>query len=561
MKYFFCGNISLLLVLLSANLHSDLGPYIYKYSKYPSHSNNGTIGLIQMPSARFMPEGSVAFNLSNVDPYQRGSIIGTPFNWFEASYQYTDVDNALYSLSPEFSGDQTYKDKSFDAKFLLLKESNYFPAIAFGARDLAGTGVFSAEYLVASKRLNNFDFTLGIGWGTFSDHGIKNPFRYIDDEFETRDVSSNETQGGEFSIGNYLSGKDVGIFGGVEVYLPNFRGARFKVEYDSTDYEKEGFPFGKQSFNFAFKNVRQPSSKVNFGVVYPISDNFHLKLFHVKGHTLSFGFSFQGDFGKKTPLIKKKDSHIEVPDKEIYKIVTTRSDENLYKASLLHLNPRELKLQTAQVSDDTLKVAYSQSKHASWMRSTGRVLRVIDEIAPEKIKTIEVGNVNGGLGMFKMKIDRDDFSQNLNSNTPLVALKDAEITPFNYVREDYDFTPRVEFPQLFWSIVPTLRMQIGGPDGFFFGNVRLSGKAELSLARNISVKASASYGLTDNFEDLKLLSDSVLPHVRTDIVSYLREGRGLTLDTLQVDRFFKFGDDFYSIFDSMLFASRDLKSL
>ena len=99
-----------------------------------------------MPSARFMPEGSVAFNLSNVDPYQRGSIIGTPFNWFEASYQYTDVDNALYSLSPEFSGDQTYKDKSFDAKFLLLKESNYFPAIAFGARDLAGTGVFSPEY-------------------------------------------------------------------------------------------------------------------------------------------------------------------------------------------------------------------------------------------------------------------------------------------------------------------------------------------------------------------------------------------------------------------------------
>ena len=161
--------------------------------------------------------------MSNVDPYQRGSIIGTPFNWFEASYQYTDVDNALYSLSPEFSGDQTYKDKSFDAKFLLLKESNYFPAIAFGARDLAGTGVFQLNTSCLEK-FNNFDFTLGIGWGTFSDHGIKNPFRYIDDEFATRDVSSNETQGGEFSIENYLSGKDVGIFGGVEVYLPNFRG-------------------------------------------------------------------------------------------------------------------------------------------------------------------------------------------------------------------------------------------------------------------------------------------------------------------------------------------------
>ena len=190
-----------------------------------------------------------------------------------------------------------------------------------------------------------------------------------------------------------------------------------------------------------------------------------------------------------------------------------------YKASLLHLNPRDLKLQTAQVTDNTLTVVYSQSKHASWMRSTGRVLRVLDEISPEKIKTFEVGNVNGGLGMFKVKIDRDDFAQNINTNTPLVALKDVEITPFNYQREEYDFTPKVEFPQLFWSIVPTLRMQLGGPDGFFFGNLRLSGKAEVSLARNFSVKASASYGLTDNFANLKLASDSVLPHVRTDIVS------------------------------------------
>ena len=94
-------------LVFSINAFADLSNYIYPYSKYPSHSNNGTVGLIQMPTARLMPEGSVAFNFSNVDPYQRGSIIGTPFNWFEASYQYTNVDNALYSLSPEFSGDQT----------------------------------------------------------------------------------------------------------------------------------------------------------------------------------------------------------------------------------------------------------------------------------------------------------------------------------------------------------------------------------------------------------------------------------------------------------------------
>ena len=137
------------ILLLSLNVPADLSNYIYPYSKYPSHSNNGTIGLIQMPTARFMPEGSVAFNFSNVDPYQRGSIIGTPFNWFEASYQYTDVDNALYSLSPEFSGDQTYKDKSFNLKLKLIEETENFPELSIGFRDFIGTGKFSGEYIVS----------------------------------------------------------------------------------------------------------------------------------------------------------------------------------------------------------------------------------------------------------------------------------------------------------------------------------------------------------------------------------------------------------------------------
>ncbi|STL49430.1 putative lipoprotein [Escherichia coli] len=33
------------------------------------------------------------------------------------------------------------------------------------ARDIGGTGLFDAEYLVASKAWGPFDFTLGLGWG------------------------------------------------------------------------------------------------------------------------------------------------------------------------------------------------------------------------------------------------------------------------------------------------------------------------------------------------------------------------------------------------------------
>ena len=60
----------------------------------------------------------------------------------EASFQYTDINNELYSDDFNFSGNQTFKDKSFDAKFKILNEGDYLPSVTLGFRDLGGTGRF-----------------------------------------------------------------------------------------------------------------------------------------------------------------------------------------------------------------------------------------------------------------------------------------------------------------------------------------------------------------------------------------------------------------------------------
>src|SRR5439155_7962965 len=85
------------------------------------------------------------------------------------------------------SGTQSYKDKSFDAKFRLWRESASVPEIALGLRDLAGTGLFSSEYLVGSKRFGAFDWHLGLGWGYLGGHGsLRNPFSVLSSKFDTR---------------------------------------------------------------------------------------------------------------------------------------------------------------------------------------------------------------------------------------------------------------------------------------------------------------------------------------------------------------------------------------
>ena len=56
-----------MLCCASENAHAQLADYIYPYFDQPSYSNYGTVGLIQMPTARLQPAGSLAFSFSNID--------------------------------------------------------------------------------------------------------------------------------------------------------------------------------------------------------------------------------------------------------------------------------------------------------------------------------------------------------------------------------------------------------------------------------------------------------------------------------------------------------------
>ncbi|MEG2568008.1 MAG: YjbH domain-containing protein, partial [Acinetobacter sp.] len=129
---------------------------------FPTQSDFGGVGLLQMPTARMAPEGEFSFNYMDNQEYRRWSLSMQPFDWLEATLRYTDIRTRLYSNDVNFSGDQTYKDKGLDVKARLWNESTLRPQVSVGLRDVMGTGLFDSEYVVASKRYENLDFTLGM---------------------------------------------------------------------------------------------------------------------------------------------------------------------------------------------------------------------------------------------------------------------------------------------------------------------------------------------------------------------------------------------------------------
>ena len=381
---------------------------------------------------------------------------------------------------------------------------------------------------------------MGLGWAILNANSIKNPLSYVSNRFDNR--GNPKSGGGQFSTDSYFSGK-AGYFGGFEYFIPKFHGARIKFEYDGTNYASE-----------AKKPINQ-DSKYNLSYVHPLSRNFFLKLSYVRGNNLSFGFSYRAPLGRKYPFARKTDNKLPVPDKEIIRKFSSESELNLYRATTVMMNERKLYVQAVDLEDSHLKVAINQSKYRIPSISSGRAISILNEISPESVKSFEVMEVNADMGMYSLSLNREDFNKNLKHNNPLLVERYSSLKTANYNKSDFKYVPKASFPAFFYSFGPDLKSQVGGPDGFFFWDLRIAANTELLFKRNFSLISSFSLGLTNNFDDLKLPSDSILPHVRTDIVDYLKEGDGFIVNRMQLNYFLKPYNDLFVKFSGGILES------
>lgn len=190
----------------------------------------GEIGLLEMPSARMAPDGQLALTAGGLDAGQHIALAFQMLPWLETSFRYSRV--------PRLGSGHIFYDRSVGLKLRLFREGDYIPDVSFGIRDLTGTGLYGAEYLVASKRLGDFDATLGLGWGRLAGtDSFSNPFGTLWSSFYKRKtVAPGKT--GTFNLGSYLHGPDAGLFGGIVWHTP-IEGLDLTVEYSSDAYRSE----------------------------------------------------------------------------------------------------------------------------------------------------------------------------------------------------------------------------------------------------------------------------------------------------------------------------------
>jgi hypothetical protein len=254
-----------------------------RFNPEPSASNWGVVGLMQTPTARMRPAGSINFTFQRTAPYSNGTFMFQPLDWLEAGFRYTEVTNRLYGPQ-EFSGDQSFKDKSFELKAHIWPESEYLPSVAAGLRDLGGTGLFGGEYVVANKRWGRLDFSAGMGWGYVGGRqNLSNPLSVLGKKFDVRQT--------EFGLGGNVSTKaffrgPASVFGGVEYQTP--WNMVLKAEYDGNNYQHE-----------PLSNNQLQKSAINLGMVYRVAPGIELSLSRERGTTWGFGFTFYSNWSQQ----------------------------------------------------------------------------------------------------------------------------------------------------------------------------------------------------------------------------------------------------------------------
>ena len=117
--------------------------------EFPSLNTFGSPGLIDMPTAHQLPEGTLAATVSYANKSIRSTLNFQITPRLSGVFRYTGSKDFKPALNA--ARVNAHYDRSFDVRYQLAFESDYRPAITAGIQDLAGTGFFSGEYLAASK--------------------------------------------------------------------------------------------------------------------------------------------------------------------------------------------------------------------------------------------------------------------------------------------------------------------------------------------------------------------------------------------------------------------------
>ncbi len=503
----------------------------------------GLPGLIDMPTANTFPDGELSFTVSHSRVGTRGTLAFQVLPNVTASFRYSAVDFANVA-----NGRDLLFDRSFDLHWQILEERGWVPGIAVGVRDIAGTGLYSGEYIVATRHFGEYDqlsVTGGIGWGRLGGrNSFDNPLGVLDDRFETRPPRSSAGQGGTLNLNQFFRG-DAAVFGGIEWQASDR--LRLQVEYSSEIYSRE-----------AADGLVDASSPFNIGATYAFSDSFIGSAYVIGGDT--FGLSLQLALNPNNPPVPASAGDpaprpvaARAPSAAPYTTdwveqpgggpILRDNFEQLFEDQGLHLERLTLDAHRA-----TVRVRNTRYNHES--QALGRVLRAMSAALPPSVEVFEVIFVVEGLDTSRVRIARSDLELlEFDPGGAEVALAVAEIEDARTTPDPTGLDVAVERPRFTWGIGPYVNTSVFDPDNPFLFDLGVEFSAQYRFGNGFVAEGLVRAPIVGTLDQAAITNEIPPPNpppvVRSDGALYHQESH-VYIDRLTFSHYGRPGENLYS---------------
>lgn len=447
-------------------------------------NNHGSVGLINMPTARFYDEGVHGVTIYDSKVDQKITLSSNPYDWLEASFFYVNIPSielcrAYFNVATYCQG---FKDKGFNIK-LRLKQEGLLPAVAIGFMDFAGTGKYSSEYIVSSYGIGNLDMHFGIGWGALSGSSeqVKNPLGYLKDSFNTR--GGYESLGGQLNISNFFSGQRAAPFYGISYAVR--KKLLLQIEKDTILVKDGSLPYPDRESDFTF------------GLKYSLNDNFTVGVSYEKGGYSSLKLVYKNNPKRSFKKYEYQKAEVSENDDKYTKLIKNLEENGIGVNKIMETS-RSIGLELTQFIHPDLnlveEIISQASRDAGIKKSVKKDLKITDLKAISEIDDSFERSAN-------TIYERQQF-RGVNSSTNI------RFRPFIASREE-----------------------------FFKGALLAENDTEFVIRENLFFNTNLKYSLADNFDDLIFPPVNTFPaQVRSDIKQYLKNmDNGLLIGRAQFD--------------------------
>jgi len=465
---------------------------------------NGATGLIDMPSGDAQRDATFSFSTSILGPVSRSTFSFQVSERLSASFRF----QTWRDWNTVLPGDSKEVDRSIDIRYQILKEGEVLPALTIGMQDFTGQGLFSSEYVAATKTFGDrIKVTAGLGWGRLGSYGgIGQPFGTRPPVSPTGTPNSDQWFRGEAAP-----------FGGVEFKL-NDRWT-LKGEYSSDAYVLEddtrGFLDRKSPFNFGLEYQRGPNARLG---VYSLYGSEIGLVFHVMLDPKSRAAG--GVMGAAPVPVKARPSRAADPEAYDGGWVSQPDAGPVLRKNLAKRLARDgIAIEDLAYTATTVEVRIRNGRIDAGSQAIGRTARALSHVMPASVEVFEIVPVVNGIGASKITIRRSDLesleytADNSSLLRQRVTVTDAGPAPAHGIGDDG------LYPRFRWSLKPALNISepVKGDIG-----LRLSGTYD--IAPGLVFSGSIYKQIASNDDGSSTLSTSPLQHVRTDRPLYIENG-------------------------------------